>query len=89
MRLTPPDLGIYDYFLVKWNYQPLPQVNNEWEEQAILESWGGRESRGPRYRYGRRRFIPAMIRVLLKRTWGTIQGESRGVRDKESEIYLV
>ena len=53
VRLTPPDLGIYDYFLVKWNYQPLPQVNNEWEEQAILESWVDEKAGDPRYRYGR------------------------------------
>ena len=65
VRLTPPDLGIYDYFLVKWNYQPLPQVNNEWEEQAILESWVDEKAGDPRYRYGRQqiysRYDPSAI----------------------------
>ena len=65
VRLTPPDLGIYDYFLVKWNYQPLPQVNNEWEEQAILESWVDEKAEDPRYRYGRQqiysRYDPSAI----------------------------
>ena len=65
VRLTPPDLGIYDYFLVKWNSQPLPQVNNEWEEQAILESWVDEKAGDPRYRYGRQqiysRYDPSAI----------------------------
>ena len=65
VRLTPPDLGIYDYFLVKWNYQPLPQMNNEWEEQAILESWVDEKAGDPRYRYGRQqiysRYDPSAI----------------------------
>lgn len=65
VRLTSPDLGIYDYFLVKWNYQPLPQVNNEWEEQAILESWVDEKAGDPRYRYGRQqiysRYDPSAI----------------------------
>ena len=65
VRLTPPDLGIYDYFLVKWKYQPLPQVNNEWEEQAILESWVDEKAGDPRYRYGRQqiysRYDPSAI----------------------------
>lgn len=65
VRLTPSDLGIYDYFLVKWNYQPLPQVNNEWEEQAILESWVDEKAGDPRYRYGRQqiysRYDPSAI----------------------------
>ena len=65
VRLTPPDLGVYDCFLVKWNYQPLPQVNDEWEEQAILESWVDEKAGDPRYRYGRQqiysRYDPSAI----------------------------
>lgn len=66
VRLTPPDLGIYDCFLVKWNYQPLPQVNDEWEEQAILESWWTRKPETLAIVMEGNRFIPVMIRVLLK-----------------------
>ena len=65
VRLTPPDLGVYDYFLIKWAYQPLPEVNNEWEEQAILEGWVDEKAGDPRYRYGRQqiysRYDPSAI----------------------------
>ena len=53
VKLTPPDLGIYDYFLVKWNYQYLPDIKDEWEEQAIVESWVDEHAEDPIYRYGR------------------------------------
>ena len=65
VRLTPPDLGLYDYFLIKWAYQPLPEVNNEWEEQSILEGWVDEKAGDPRYRYGRQqiysRYDPSAI----------------------------
>lgn len=53
VKLTPPDLGIYDYFLVKWNYQYLPDLKDEWEEQPIVESWVDEHAGDPIYRYGR------------------------------------
>jgi hypothetical protein len=64
VRLTPPDLGEYDYFLVKWNYQPVPAAN-EWEERATLEQWVDEKAGNPRYRYGRQqtqaRYDPSAI----------------------------
>lgn len=53
VKLTPPDLGVYDYFLVKWNYQYLPGLKDEWEEQPIVESWVDEHAGDPIYRYGR------------------------------------
>ncbi len=65
VRLTPPDLGIYDYFLVKWSYQPLLDAGNEWDEQATLEGWVDEKAGDPRYRYGRQqiysRYDPSAI----------------------------
>jgi hypothetical protein len=65
VRLTPPDLGEYDYFLVKWNYQPLPNARDEWDEQPTLEGWVDEKAGNPRYRYGRQqtqaRYDPSAI----------------------------
>ncbi|MDR1415094.1 MAG: zinc-dependent metalloprotease [Odoribacteraceae bacterium] len=64
-RLTPPDLGEYDYFLVKWNYQPIPEAADEWNERAVLERWVDEKAGNPRYRYGRQqtqaRYDPSSI----------------------------
>ncbi|MDR3329205.1 MAG: zinc-dependent metalloprotease [Prevotellaceae bacterium] len=53
LKLTPPDLGTYDYFLIKWNYQPLLDAKDEWAEQATLEGWVDAHAGDPIYRYGR------------------------------------
>ena len=53
VRLTPPDLGVYDEFLVKWSYQYFPDAANEWEEAKILEKWVDEKAGDPIYRYGR------------------------------------
>lgn len=39
LRLTPPVLGIYDYFSIKWAYQPIYSASNAAEEVEILNQW--------------------------------------------------
>ena len=53
VRLTPPDLGVYDYFLVKWSYQCFPNVADMWEEAEELEKIVDEKAGDPIYRYGR------------------------------------
>lgn len=53
VKLTPPDLGVYDEFLVKWNYQYISGMKDEWEEQPYVEKWVDEHAGDPIYRYGR------------------------------------
>ena len=53
VKLTPPDLGIYDEFVIKWLYMPLPQVESAMAEVPILEKWLDEKAGDPRYRYGK------------------------------------
>jgi hypothetical protein len=53
VKLTPPDLGVYDYFLVKWNYACIADKKDEWDEEPVLESWVDANAGNPVYRYGR------------------------------------
>lgn len=53
VRLTPPDLGVYDEFLVKWAYQYFPRAKDAVEESEILEKWVDEKAGDPRFRYGR------------------------------------
>lgn len=39
VRLTPPILGVYDYFSIKWAYQPIYSAENPEEERKILDQW--------------------------------------------------
>ena len=53
VKLTPPDLGVYDEFLIKWAYQYFPKAKDAEEESKILEKWVDEKAGDPRYRYGR------------------------------------
>ena len=60
VRLKPLDLGVYDYFLVKWNYTPLLDAKTPEEEEKILNQWVAEKAGDPMYRYGKQQ-----IYVLL------------------------
>ena len=51
VKLTPPNLGIYDEYVIKWLYSPLYGLSAK-EEQAMLESWIDEHAGDPIYRYG-------------------------------------
>ncbi|MDR1755936.1 MAG: zinc-dependent metalloprotease [Culturomica sp.] len=57
VKLVPPDLGVYDYFLVQWNYRYLPQFTNAWDEAPTVESWVDAVAGDPIYRYGRQQLL--------------------------------
>lgn len=35
VKLTPPDLGVYDYYVIKWLYSPIPDAKDMWEEPRL------------------------------------------------------
>ena len=53
VKLTPPDLGVYDYYVIKWLYSPIPEAKDMWEESKIAEKWIDEKAGDPFYRYGR------------------------------------
>ena len=53
VKLTPPDLGVYDEYVIKWLYRPIPQAKDMWEEAAIAGEWIDEKAGDPYYRYGR------------------------------------
>lgn len=65
VRLTPPDLGVYDYFLVKYAYAPIPEAATAKDEAPVLESWVHEVAGDKRFRYGRQqvryRYDPSAI----------------------------
>lgn len=53
VSLTPPALGVYDYYLVQYAYRPIFEAGSVKEEIPVLESWIDEHADDPRYRYGR------------------------------------
>lgn len=65
VSLTPPYLGDYDYFLVKYAYCPVIEASDMKSEAAVLEKWVDEKAGDPIYRYGRQqvmhRYDPSAI----------------------------
>lgn len=53
VALTPPRFGLYDYFLVDWNYSPVFNVKSSEEEYKITSGWITEHIKNPIYRYGK------------------------------------
>ena len=53
VKLTPPELGVYDYYLIKWLYSPVPEAKDMWEEAEMAQKWIDEKAGDPYYRYGR------------------------------------
>jgi hypothetical protein len=53
VKMTPPDLGVYDYYAIKWLYKPVSQATTPEQEVPVLEKWVSEKIVDPMYRYGR------------------------------------
>ena len=83
VKLTPPALGLYDEFLIKWNYQYLPDFKDEWEEQPIVEKWVDEKAGNPLYRYGRQQLIARYDPSALEEDLGddAIKASEYGIKN--------
>ena len=56
VRLSPPVLGPYDYFAIKWGYVPIYSAKTAEEEKTTLNKWFVEKGNNPMYLYA-----PAII----------------------------
>lgn len=74
VKLTPPNLGVYDEYVIKWLYTPIPEAKNMWEEAEIARDVGlmkrlmtlGIVTEDNKW-------MDVMIRLVLKKTWEMTQ----------------
>lgn len=53
VKLTPPNLGVYDYHAIEWNYKYFPSLKDSPDEQAkVLEAMVDDRVKNPMFRYG-------------------------------------
>ena len=57
VKLTPPELGVYDEYVIKWLYSPIPEAKDMWEEVEIAGRWIDEKAGDPLYRYGRQQIM--------------------------------
>ena len=56
VRLTPPELGVYDMFSISWLYRPLLDAKTPEDEVPTLSKWISEKSGNLAYRYGKQQF---------------------------------
>ncbi|MCT4615872.1 MAG: zinc-dependent metalloprotease [Marinifilaceae bacterium] len=61
VRLTPPDLGVYDIYAIKWGYKPIFDAATAEDEYATLNKWILEKSNDPMYHYGPQQFFFNMM----------------------------
>lgn len=52
VKLVPPELGIYDYYAIKWLYTPVIGAGDIWEEYRAAEKIIDENAGNPMCRYG-------------------------------------
>lgn len=53
VKMTPPQLGVYDIYAIKWLYTPLPDAATAAAEVPVLQSWISEKIKDPMYRYSK------------------------------------
>ena len=52
VKLTPPELGCYDMYAIKWLYSPVAGDKTVEEEAKIVQQWVDEKAGDPMYQYG-------------------------------------
>ena len=53
VRMVPGGLGEYDYYVIRWLYEPIPTVTTPKDEFATLDRWIREGRTNPKYRFGK------------------------------------
>jgi len=61
LRLTPPDMGVYDIYAIKWGYKPIFDAKTPEDEYKTLNKWILDKSNDPMYHYGPQQFFFNMM----------------------------
>ena len=83
VKLTPPDLGPYDEYLVEYAYKPIFEAKNEFEEAPVLDAIIDAKAGDPIYRYGKQQIIARYDPSALEEDLGDdpIKAASYGVKN--------
>lgn len=81
VRLTPPVLGLYDYYIIKWMYTPI--YGTPEEEAKTLDRWISEKAGDPIYRYGRQQLYARMDPSSIEEDLGDdpIKASTYGIKN--------
>ena len=70
VKVTPPDLGPYDEYVIKYAYTPLPDKKDMFDEEETIRGWVDEKVGDPIYRYGRQQLIARYDPTALEEDLG-------------------
>ena len=83
VKLTPPYLGVYDYYAIEWGYKYFPNQMGYKKESLELQKFVGKHQGDPFYRYGLQqtstRYDPSAIEEDL--TNNPVQAATYGMKN--------
>ncbi|WP_099292172.1 zinc-dependent metalloprotease [Butyricimonas sp. Marseille-P3923] len=83
VNVSPPELGIYDEYAIKWLYTCFPKAKDEKEEAVILENWVDEKAGDPMYRYGKQQVAARFDPTALEEDLGddAMKASDYGIRN--------
>lgn len=57
VKLTPPDLGVYDIYAIEWGYRLIKDTTTPEEEKPVLDSWIAKYAHDPMYEFGAQQLL--------------------------------
>ena len=57
VKLTPPDLGVYDIYAIEWGYRLIKDATTPEEEKPVLDSWIAEYAHYPMYEFGAQQLL--------------------------------
>lgn len=57
VKLTPPEIGVYDEYIIKWLYSPVAGKKTVEEEAEVVREWVDEKAGDPMYRYGQQQIL--------------------------------
>lgn len=60
VKLTPPEIGVYDIHAINWGYRLIPGVKTPFEEKEVLDSWIREHDGDPMYEFGAQQVLGLM-----------------------------
>ena len=70
VKVTPPDLGPYDEYVIKYAYTPLPDKKDMFDEEKTIRGWIDEKVGDLIYRYGRQQLIARYDPTALEEDLG-------------------
>ena len=52
VKLTPPNLGVYDIYAIDWGYRLIPGADTPEKEKTVLDAWIEKKKSDPMYEFG-------------------------------------